>query len=164
MEQPKIDYTNIERFFMSIGVFFLFIAITMLLSILWISRDKNPNIFLNAANVLMWAFGIGGITLIALYVPRLRRKIERDEKYKFEINLKNIIDQDLKILELKTKELEYNRKVIEFNNDFKTKIETIKGRDVEGIVRQALDLDFYEKTYPKCFPKRKRWITKDKYS
>ncbi len=154
MEQPKVDYTSEGRFFMSFGIYFFFIAMAILFSALWIVKDINLNFYLNTALGLMYVFGVGGVVLLGVGMFLFIHDGAKDRKYKFEVHFNNILDQDLKLIELKTKELDYNRKVLEFNKDFKSNLETLKSRKIESFVRQAMDTHFYERNYTECLPKK----------
>ena len=72
---------------------------------------------------------------------------------KFEFMVNQIIEQDLKLIEIMMKNLEYNEKIRLIKNKgislpagFK-ELDEKEFRGIEAIARQALDPNFYDKTY-----------------
>lgn len=70
-----------------------------------------------------------------------------DKSFKLESKILNIIEQDLRFIELKNKTLEYNERVEKYNKEHNEKLLSIKHRDITDIVRQAENPRFYEETY-----------------
>ncbi len=106
-------------------------------------------LFFEISKYSYFIFELGGLVCVGYGIFRFIRDCKKEEDYWFELNIKNILEQDLTFLELKLKELEYNEKVNDYNNKYNTNLNSIKWRDMKSIVKQARTPDFYEKTYGK---------------
>ena len=93
------------------------------------------------------------LLLLGLYafvksIPMLRKKELLSDKLLEEQIVKEVIDQDYKLMQMRILEKEYNMKVKEWNEKYPNqKFEEFNWRNIECIAKQALDSNFYEKTY-----------------
>lgn len=100
--------------------------------------------------IIILSFGI----YIFIYGFKELKNLEKlEKKMKFEFMVNQIIEQDLRLIEIMMKNLEYNEKIrlikdkgISLPAGFK-ELDEKEFRGIQAIARQALDPDFYDKTY-----------------
>ena len=146
----EIDFQSTNRFLMSIGFAICTISIVPAYMLLYGSNSKNTTIFLIISLALVLSIGL---LLICKGYIELKRSEDQEKKIKFEFMVNQILDQDLKLINLKTKQLEYNEKVRLLNKDNNTTpskigLKEVELREIPDVARQALNPNFYEKTYP----------------
>ena len=147
--KAEIDFQSTNRFLMSIGFAICTISIVPAYMLLYGSNSKNTT-FLSIFLALVLSIGL---LLIYKGYIELKRSEDQEKKIKFEFMVNQILDQDLKLINLKTKQLEYNEKVRLLNKDNNTTpskigLKEVELREIPDVVRQALNPNFYEKTYP----------------
>ena len=146
----EIDFQSTNRFLMSIGFAICIISIVPSYMLLYGSNSKNTTIFLIISSALVLLIGL---LLICKGYIELKRSEDQEKKMKFEFMVNQILDQDLKLINLKIKQLEYNEKVKLLKKDNSTTLgikdlNEVKLREIPDVARQALNPNFYEETYP----------------
>ena len=146
----EIDFQSTNRFLMSIGFAICIISIVPSYMLLYGSNSKNTTIFLIISSALVLLIGL---LLICKGYIELKRSEDQEKKMKFEFMVNQILDQDLKLINLKIKQLEYNEKVKLSKKDNSTTLgikdlNEVKLREIPDVARQALNPNFYEETYP----------------
>lgn len=149
--KTEIDFQSTNRFFMSIG-FALCIISIIPASLLLYGSDSILNSIILFALVILFLFM--GLLLLHKGYNGLKEFEDLEKKTKFEYMVNQILDQDLKLIDIKIKQLEYNGQVRILKETDKSTplgIKTLKEvqyRDIPNVVAQALNPNFYEKTYP----------------
>ena len=146
----EIDFQSTNRFLMSIGFAICIISIVPSYMLLYGSNSKNTTIFLIISSALVLLIGL--LLIFKGYIE-LKRSEDQEKKMKFEFMVNQILDQDLKLINLKIKQLEYNEKVKLLKKDNSTTLgikdlNEVKLREIPDVARQALNPNFYEETYP----------------
>ena len=151
MQYPKIEYGSIGRFYLSLGVFCFFGSGAVFTFVIWKINENNIAVFLDALFPVNLIFGIIGAFYMILGLVILLKEENRQEMYQFDVHVKNILDQDSKLLELKAKQLDYNMKVDEYNKNKKNKekLAHVEWRELKDIVEQARNTKYYEDVFPK---------------
>ena len=128
---------------MSIGL-----AITIVAIVLFFGFQPE-GLFLSIPIIIL-AFGL---SILNHGFKELKNLETLEKKMKFEFMVNQIIEQDLKLIEIMMKNLEYNEKIRLIKNKgislpagFK-ELDEKEFRGIEAIARQALDPNFYDKTY-----------------
>ena len=157
----EIDFQCTNRFRMSMGFTICMISIVPTFMLLYGSNPKA--ISMSFAVVFCILLLPVGLFLLRKGYNGLKEFEVIEEKLKFEFMVNQILDQDLKLIHLKIKQLEYNEKVRllkEKNKSTSTGIKDLNEvqlRDIPDIVVQALNPNFYEETYQDIIKKiRKR--------
>jgi hypothetical protein len=159
--QTTIDYTSVGRFFISLGILLIVSSFVIYLYGLNLIGQIIPLASLDGGrflnNLLFLAMGllVTGAIPFLYGIKRFAKDNSMDESLKFESKIKDILDQDLKFIELKFKTLEYNERVMEYNKKYGKDVPTIQHRDFDSIAKQAMNPKFYEDTYKLCKVKKK---------
>ena len=141
----EIDFQSTNRFFMSSGL-----ALIIIVIVLYFLFQPEKLLLVPIISIL-----ILGVYLFIYGIKELKRMEDLEKKLKFEIMLNQIIDQDLKLINIKNKTLEYNEKVRSIKENEMSiplgvkELEETNHRGIESIIYQALNSQFYEQTYPK---------------
>ena len=140
-----IDFQSTNRFFMSTGLALIIVAIVLIFGF------QPGGLFLLITIIIL----LFGLYLFIYGFKELKNFEDLEKKIKFEFMVNQIIEQDLKLIEIMIKNLEYNEKIrlikdkdISLPGGFE-KLEEKQFRSIKGIVRQALNPNFYDETYPK---------------
>jgi len=145
----EIDFQSTNRFLMSLGFAICTISIVPAYILFYGYNSENTTILLT---FLTFVLLIIGLCLINKGYSELKKSEDEEKKMKFEFKINQIIDQDLKFINLKIKELEYNEKVSMLKKDntalYIKDLKEKKLREFPDVVDQALNLNFYEETYP----------------
>lgn len=159
--KTEIDFQSTNRFELSLG--FVIATISLYLGYLSINLfvdlyyDPHSNVklllFLLSLIIFLIYF-VQGIMLVKKGYNGLKESEGWEKKFRFEQMVNQILEQDLKLIDIQLKQMEYNEKVkslkqIEeeiYNGILDLKLK--KFRNIEQIVVQALDTNFYENTYP----------------
>ena len=143
--KPDIDFQSTNRFFMSTGLALIIVAIVLFFGF------QPEGLFLSMPIIIL----LLGLCFFIYGFKKLKNLEELEKKMKFEFMVNQIIEQDLKLIDMKIKNLEYNEKIrllkekdISSPAGFK-KLDEKQFRSIEDIVRQALNPNFYEETYAK---------------
>lgn len=150
----EIDFQSTNRFLMSLGFAICTMSIVLAYMLLYGYNSKNTTILLTSflTLVLILIIGIIGLFLIYKGYSELKKSEGQEKKMKFEFMVNQILDQDLKFINLKTKEIEYNEKVSLLKKDntpqYIEDLKEVKLREFPDIARQAKNPNFYEETYP----------------
>ena len=149
MELPNFDYTTEARFLLSLGVLLVFGGLFVALYSLIQVKDVNPLRFHSSFTTFFVVFLVCGFMLISYGLFMLGKDTRWKRKFDTERSISDILDQDLKLIELNLKEMEYNDKLKKYNETHKQNLSPKILRKFPDIARQAMDPKFYEKTYPK---------------
>lgn len=151
--EAKIDFQSTNRLKMSVGfVIVLTDFIVGSLNQIPLIPQLIPQLF---AKWILWIIFliIGTFVFYTGYIGMIENeKFER--KLKFEQMISQILEQDLKLLDIMNKRLEYNEKVRSIKEKDKSTplgikpLEEVQHRGIELIIAQALNPDFYDDTYP----------------
>ncbi|MCK4796736.1 MAG: hypothetical protein KAT05_05100 [Spirochaetes bacterium] len=158
--KAEIDFQSTNRFEMSLGI----ILITISIILGYFSGDLFVNFLSDRSSLLKFFSFIFSFVVFILYVYEGSFLVKKgytglkefegfEKKLKFEYMVKQILDQDLKLIDIKLKQFEYNEKVRLLNEKDKgishgTKpLQEIQYRDIKNVVEQALNPNFYEDTY-----------------
>ena len=147
--KPEIDFQSTNRFYMSSGLV-LFIASVVLATQLIPLNSVFSNIF---AIAIMFP----GLLLIYYGHQKMKDMEKFEKQIKREQMVNQIIDQDLKLINLQIKVIEHNEKVnyVLKNNTSTLEYKETRHRGIENIAKQALNPNFYEETYPTATNKKK---------
>lgn len=153
----EIDFQSTNRFLMSSG----FVLVTMSIIVGYsffnllltqYSPDKlGLAIFLG---ITFLGYLLIGCNAVQKGYNGLKEFEGLEKKFKFENMVNQILDQDLKLIDIKLKQLEYNEKLrslkeIDRSKSFRIQeLNEVRYRDIQNVVAQALDPNFYENTYP----------------
>jgi hypothetical protein len=157
---------------MSLGIVLVTISIILgyLFIILLVDFLSDPNSMVKLllfllSFIIFIIYLYLGIKLVKNGYSGLKEIEGLEKKSKFEQMVNQILDQDLKLIDIKLKQLEYNEKVRLLKEKDKSiplgtkALEELQFRDIKNVVEQALDSNFYENTYPdiiKTLPKKRR--------
>ncbi len=145
MDMPEINLKSASRFSISVGLVLLILAgiITYYLIITKYSQIKET--ILVIYGIIFWIFGA---ILVLNGHSQLLEEEQFLRKYKQELIVTQVFEQEIKNEERKIKNIEYNLQVHVYNGKYKDiKYTTAKFRDMDSIGRQILDKNFYENTY-----------------
>ena len=147
----EIDFQSTNRFLMSLGFAVCTISIVPAYMLFYGYNSENTTILLTT--FLTFVLLIIGLCFINKGYSELKKSEDEEKKMKFEFMVNQILDQDLKFINLKIKELEYNEKVMLLKKDNSTSLfikdlNEKKLREIPDVVYQALNPNFYEETYP----------------
>ena len=148
----EIDFQSTNRFLMSLGFAFCTISIVPAYMLLYGYNSENTTISLTSFLTFVLILIIG-LLLINKGYSELKKSEGQEKKMKFEFMVNQILEQDLKFINLKIKELEYNEKVMLLKKDNSTTqfikdLKEVKLREFPAIAHQAKNPNFYEETYP----------------
>lgn len=149
--EAKIDFQSTNRFKLSFG---LVIMLTdFVLALLFRIPLTEPSTSL----ILWFLIYLIGVGFFYEGYKGLRENEKFERKLKFEQMINQILEQDLRLLDIMNKRIEYNEKVRSIREKDKSiplgtkPLEEVQHRGIELIIAQALDPDFYENTYPNIF-------------
>jgi len=154
--KAEIDFQSTNRFFMSMGFALCMIANIPAFLLLY-SSDSIVQLILFV--VLFILFLSIGLKLLLKGYNGMKQFEALEEKSKFEYLVNQILDQDLKFIDIRIKLFEYNEKVKLLKEMDKSTylginpLKEIQHRDIQLIVEQALDPNFYKNTYPDIITK-----------
>ncbi len=159
--KTEIDFQSTTRFEMSVGIILLTISIILFrylfINSLGLLLDHYSLVMLIvviSSFILFFLYFYFGLHLIKKGYNGLKESEGLAKKLRFEQMVNQILDQDLKLINIKLKQIEYNEKVTSLKEKDKStslgiqELNTVQYRDIKGVVAQALDANFYEKTYP----------------
>ena len=143
MDIPEISLKSSSRFCLSVGIILFSLAGMIVYYFINSFYPKtSKSIFLAIYAILFFIFG--GYFIIAGYIQLLKEE-KFLKKYKQEMMVTEILQQDIKNAELKIKNIEYNTQAHNYNSNYgDVKFEIGKFRDMESMGRQILDEDFYK--------------------
>ena len=139
MEAP-INYETSYKWSLSLGTFLLILSLSIPFF-----RDLNTN-----STIIVVILTVVAILLINSSLTEMKKIEDSIRKYRQELTISEIIKQDLLLMDKELKEIEYNNQIDKMNkNRKKDKLNTKTFRTIKDIIKQALDVEFYEKTYKK---------------
>ena len=88
------------------------------------------------------------LLILKRVIPSVRRIENLEDKLLEERVVSEILDQDIKLLQIKNLEIDYNLKINQWNKyNPKRMKNSLEWRTLKKATDQAFDMDFYEKTY-----------------
>jgi len=136
MDTP-ITFETSYKWTLSIGTFLLILS-------LGIPLFKQLTTDLMIVTIILITVAV---ILINQSLTEMKKIEDAARRYKQELTVSEIIKPDLLLMDKEFKELEYNQKVKDYNQTHDPKMGGKQFRKIESIVHQALDPEFYEKTY-----------------
>lgn len=150
MDTP-IAFETSYKWTLSIGTFLLLLSLGIPLF-----KELKTNEYVTIIILITVA-----VILINQSLTEMKKIEDAARRYKQELTVSEIIKQDILLIDKDLKEIEYNKKIDEHNNNNQQKIGHKQFRSIESIVRQALDPDFYENTYKDLLNTGKKGKRKD---
>jgi hypothetical protein len=158
--KAEIDFQSTDRFNISFGM--VLVTVAMLVGYLFVnylgavlkSFSYNMLFLVIFSGLVFLIYSILGASFVNTGYKGLKESEGLAKKMKFEQMVNQILDQDLKLIDIKLKQLEYNEKVRSLKGIDKSKalgiqdLNEVLYRDIPNVVAQALDTNYYEKIYP----------------
>ena len=157
----NIDTKNISNFLFSFAISFILLLCFEIGKLLKEVILNGWNIYYIIILIIFSLALLISITAFLKMIPILRRRELLTDKILEEQAVNEVIDQDFKLLQMKILEREHKMKVDEWNKkNPNNKFDGFIWRNIESIAKQALDTEFYEKTYGYRLIKQKNGKTK----
>jgi hypothetical protein len=151
--EAKVEFSSIGRFLISLGVlmcvsgFGLYLyGLNLLCQVVSIAAIGEGLVLWEFMVISTLLLTVGGIAFL-IGLVRFWGDVSNEESFRLETKITNILDQDLKFIELKTKTLEYNEKVVDHNRKYTNKVEHVLHRNFATIAQQAMNPNYYRDTY-----------------
>lgn len=158
--KTEIDFQSTNRFLMSLGTVLVTMSIIVGYSFIYYVRllltqySLYMLVLAILLGIIFFGFFLFGGNAVRRGYDGLKEFEGLEKKFKFENMVNQILDQDLKLIDIKLKQLEYNEKVRSLKKIDGSKslgiqeLNEVLYRDIQNVVAQALDPNFYENTYP----------------
>ena len=144
----SFETRNLPTFLFTFSLGFIFLLGYNIGKVLQDMLEKGYSHGLLFVLILFIILLLFGLYAFVKSMPMLRKKELLSDKLLEEQIVKEVIDQDYKLMQMRVLEKEHNMKVKEWNEKHPNqKFEEFNWRNIEGIAKQALDSNFYEKTY-----------------